>query len=556
MNIAHIVNVFDAPKTSDLHIAQPITFESMRVAKKYAAEKRISVSLYVTQFHDEVDIVPSGFLTAGVLERSILDVGNFAIKRNLPIISDILENLYKSSDADYFIYTNVDIALTPDFYITISEIVNSGFDAFSVIRRQIPDHYSSSSQLNEMYQDVGRPHGGYDCFVFRRDSMQGFILGNICIGVPYIGGAMLANLVANSKKFKIFRNQHLTFHIGEDRPYISSALNDYIDHNKNEYHKVVNLLYQRGRGEKLAKYFIAGNVQQKLLRAPFERRWSLKYQKQIEYLDCFSTKLARKVLSVERKIRTIKSTRDEKKNVRLSFASLKNRGELFVSCITFPNSGHRLLLNMLLKYFANDIKFSDIDKHSADYLCANIIQSKDLRYCDSEVHCDVLGCKSEHTNIQRINDINLQVPILSTVRYIIQYRHPIEALLLSYSDLYRYLHHQRPTFEEMFDQQLVVWEKYIAKWVLDCPKTSINTLPVNYHRLVKEPSVTIVKVLKFMRPDLDINYELISDVVENQYMQENVNVFESQFYNEEMFQEAEKRLSGMLVKLGVPLIYS
>ena len=54
ITIAHIINPVKVPITSDLYYAQPITFETMRIAKQYV-EGKIEVHLFSANFLEDVD---------------------------------------------------------------------------------------------------------------------------------------------------------------------------------------------------------------------------------------------------------------------------------------------------------------------------------------------------------------------------------------------------------------------------------------------------------------------------------------------------------------------
>ncbi|NEQ76703.1 MAG: hypothetical protein F6K23_28905 [Okeania sp. SIO2C9] len=115
LNLAHIINPVIVPESSDLFVAQPITFQTMKNAQAQAQGK-VNVTLYSAQYPEDESIVPDGFVKAPNLEASVLDVGKFAVPRKLPFIKDILDRLHEASqNADYLIYTNVDIALQPHY---------------------------------------------------------------------------------------------------------------------------------------------------------------------------------------------------------------------------------------------------------------------------------------------------------------------------------------------------------------------------------------------------------------------------------------------------------
>jgi len=235
--IAHIINPFIVEPSSDLHLAQPITFETMRRARDFAAGG-VAVSLYSAQFPEDRACVPDDFCATPDLTRSILDFGAFPKKRKLPLLADILDRLYEASDADYLIFTNVDIAVMPHFYAAVNTIIDNGCDAFAINRRTIELKRARLDQLPLMYAEVGAPHEGHDCFVFRRDVYPKYRLGAICTGLWYIGRVLLWNLACHAKKFKEHKGRHLTFHLGNDRAFVNEENFPFFAHNKKEAEKI------------------------------------------------------------------------------------------------------------------------------------------------------------------------------------------------------------------------------------------------------------------------------------------------------------------------------
>jgi hypothetical protein len=236
--IAHIINPFRVEKSSDLFVAHHITFETMKIAREFAREQ-VDVTLLSTQYPDDRSIVPEGFRLTPELDRSILDIGTFQKKLKLPLIKDILDRLYESTDADYLIYTNVDIALMPYFYSSVSKIIDDGYDAFVINRRTTSDKYKSIDEIPFMYAEIGESHKGYDCFVFERNAYPRYKFGSVCIGMAWVGRTLLANLLAYASQFKELKNEHLTFHIGNERSWKSNEYADYTTHNRNQYLKII-----------------------------------------------------------------------------------------------------------------------------------------------------------------------------------------------------------------------------------------------------------------------------------------------------------------------------
>lgn len=181
------------------------------------------------------------------LDRSVLNVAQFRVDRKLPLLADILDRLYCSSDAEYFVYTNSDIAVQPSFYLAIGDFIEAGHDSFVINRRTIIGDYRSADDLESMYNDPGRPHRGWDCFIFRRSMYPNFRLFDICIGASRAGLALLANLVAYSEHFDEFKDERLTFHIGDARSWLRSEYADYDEHNTKQLMRILTEL-ERERG--------------------------------------------------------------------------------------------------------------------------------------------------------------------------------------------------------------------------------------------------------------------------------------------------------------------
>ena len=216
LSIAHVVNPCLVPQTSDLSIAQPITFESMRRAA-VAAKGKLEVQLYSVQFQEDQAAVPDFLTRLPDLVGFIEHTGKNSRNRKLPFLKEILDRLYEHAvQADYLIYTNVDIALQPHFYQAILDKISQGYDAFVINRRTISNRYTRPDELEEMAAERGQPHPGFDCFIFKRRLYPQFELGEIAIGIPQVANLLLLNLAVSAHNFQVFKDEFLTFHIGDD----------------------------------------------------------------------------------------------------------------------------------------------------------------------------------------------------------------------------------------------------------------------------------------------------------------------------------------------------
>jgi hypothetical protein len=204
----------------------------MFVAKEFA-KAACHVELLCTQYDEDIDVLPSFFTNLGSLHRSVLDVNPQLKIRKLPLIYDILNKAYQNSTADYIIYTNVDIGLQPYFYEFVAQKIAEGHDALVINRRRLKPTYNKIEELPLIYADLGKSHPGFDCFVFHRSLFEKFILGDISVGISFIGVALAHNIFSLAQKPLYVPDALLTFHIGMD--VLVPRSNAFYFHNKKEF---------------------------------------------------------------------------------------------------------------------------------------------------------------------------------------------------------------------------------------------------------------------------------------------------------------------------------
>ena len=246
IGIAHAVNPFATSDASDL--AQPVTLASMRAAADRCSGT-VAVDLVAVVFPEDAALAPERFIVPRFLDRSVLDVATIpGPPRRLPLLADILERLAAASPAPYLIYSNADIALMPEFYREVAALIGRGHRSFVVNRRTIGKEYRGVADLPRMVADAerGAKHPGFDCFVFHRSLLDTFILGKTCIGANLVGRVLVANLIAADPSFIVVEDRALTFHLGDDRPWLASDLAGYNAHNENELDEVLGRLLARG----------------------------------------------------------------------------------------------------------------------------------------------------------------------------------------------------------------------------------------------------------------------------------------------------------------------
>lgn len=232
MRINHIINPYGSADTG----IQSITFASMLAAQKQAINVA-EINLFTTQLEHDKALIPQGFIQLSSLTKSVNNVATNLKEKQLPLIADILEKLKETPAADYYIYTNTDIALMPFFYQAVHQYVLNGHDAVIINRRRICSTYNSVNELPIMYADLGKSHPGFDCFIFKKELLPKFVFGHICVGIPFLEVSFMHNIVAHAVNPLFVADAHLTFHIGmEVMPKRNKA---YYWHNRREFFKHV-----------------------------------------------------------------------------------------------------------------------------------------------------------------------------------------------------------------------------------------------------------------------------------------------------------------------------
>lgn len=224
IKIAHVINPFKCPKDnpSYLYYAQPITFKSMKISKDNAESLGIKVDICTVNYPEDDSIIPDYFKRLPYLNRSTRDLYSGMTKKKLPFVQDLLDAVYKGSDADFLVLTNADIGVQKGFYTMIHDVIaKHNYDGFIVTRRDAIPKFINGKRLTEndldlIYKQEGKWHYGFDCFIMSRNVYHKVKMGNMFVAYPPWGKTLMRQMEQKCKKFKIFRGMHQTFHLGAD----------------------------------------------------------------------------------------------------------------------------------------------------------------------------------------------------------------------------------------------------------------------------------------------------------------------------------------------------
>lgn len=226
MKIAHIINPYncDINNPSYLYNAQPITFKSMLISKKFIENnnKNIKIDLLTINYEEDDEIIPKYFIRLPYLNRSTKDY--YETNKKLPFINDIIQSPLKyKNDYDYIIYSNCDISVKKHFYEKIYNIIKyQKLKSFTINRRdnipkKVGNYIFTEKDLKYLYKFKGKKHPGNDCFIIHKSLLKKIDLKDLFIGYGPWGSVLVKILIKLDNNFKKFKNEFITFHLGSDR---------------------------------------------------------------------------------------------------------------------------------------------------------------------------------------------------------------------------------------------------------------------------------------------------------------------------------------------------
>lgn len=241
-SFVHICNPFQAePQQREI---QEVAFASMKQARSFKNGKgdiTPEVQFLAAVFSEDEAYALTHFDRTTLLKRSTQDLQRFKNQRNLPLLFDVLAGA-ENVNADYVVFTNVDICLVPHFYLSVDTLLNFGYDSLIINRRTLLGWPSDPQLINLMALDPGDAHEGYDCFVFPRHFLKALVKGNLAIGTGGVMQGLIFNMVALSKRMLILEDVHLTWHLGDDKLWAKTDLLEYTQHNWQENMRILKVL--------------------------------------------------------------------------------------------------------------------------------------------------------------------------------------------------------------------------------------------------------------------------------------------------------------------------
>ncbi|MBW2046214.1 MAG: hypothetical protein JRI96_15265 [Deltaproteobacteria bacterium] len=225
-----------------------------------------------------------------------------------------------------------------------------------------------------------------------------------------------------------------------------------------------------------------------------------------------------------------------------------------IQCITFPRSGHHLLVNCLARYFGEDLLFDSRSIESGKD--RSHFSAGELVYCEYYHHCGQTPCADPKTNFQKNHDFGLKLENNLSYNYIIQYRHPIESIVSYYKFQTEYSHtieNNKQNWMSFFKKSMVYWAGFTHKWIIK--NKNPQTYYLLYFDLVNNPGVKLKEVIGFIRPSKKVNVKRLSTVVDKTGLRTSCKIKEFRFYDPRFFKEMERKVYKELELLSIKSIF-
>ena len=244
--IAHFVLGLDEDASEELLIDHKRALQSME-----SAAEEIPAGWELRQFVTIVDRAikySSAFLPVR-LATDAKSLDNARLPR-LPRAQEVF-NALATEEAQLVVLTNADICLSADFYKSVISRFENGVTSFSINRRTIDAPIPKDvDPIHWGRMQPGRKHPGSDCFVSTPLVCQRMILGDTYFGLPGIGNLVLLNLALNDGSFTRFREDFLTFHFGDLRPWKADSRHNFRVTNERRLADVVVELRRKNGNQK------------------------------------------------------------------------------------------------------------------------------------------------------------------------------------------------------------------------------------------------------------------------------------------------------------------
>ncbi|MBD3345351.1 MAG: hypothetical protein GF401_09850 [Chitinivibrionales bacterium] len=217
-----------------------------------------------------------------------------------------------------------------------------------------------------------------------------------------------------------------------------------------------------------------------------------------------------------------------------------------IQCVTYPRSGHHLLADLLICYYAKDPRTS-LSSHD-HFIAVNRFQ-----YCEYFNHCKTVPCTDHETTYQKNHDMHLDQPVNPDYNYIIQYRNPLESLVSFFtvsSVEHSWIKDEGvESWQKFSEENIVYWKQFAEKWL--SRKQPLKALYVNYGDLLANPSQKLQEVIDYLEPGAPIDTVLIDAIVDSKRIHKRNHIADFKYFDSSFFSCLAKKVAGELDAIGL-----
>lgn len=155
----------------------------------------------------------------------------------------------------------------------------------------------------------------------------------------------------------------------------------------------------------------------------------------------------------------------------------------YVACVSWPRSGHHLLVNLLTRYIGPAFSYCE--------------------FYNPPTCCRAYPCRKPDITMSKNHDFGLALTPARATPHIIQYRAFAPAIV---SDFELHILNGAPNTEAEFrdfaDSRIELFQRFLAKWVDDAPD---DALIIPYETLIQYPFQTLSEAIQFLQPSVEVD---------------------------------------------------
>jgi hypothetical protein len=203
-----------------------------------------------------------------------------------------------------------------------------------------------------------------------------------------------------------------------------------------------------------------------------------------------------------------------------------------VQGISFVRSGHHMAAGFLERYFGPP-----------------------FRYCDIDVHCRRRPCVDPFCSLQKGHDLDDDWPIEPDRDYLIQYRHPLEAIASWFTwrvKLKEWADGSEAGWRQFVEMALPIWQRFVRKWVIDFEHP--RSLTLRYDEVMADPRAACVALVRFFGSGQPADENRVAELLQREPMCPRRRLEEFKYFDRGQFAALEARVRDEITQADLPLL--